>query len=54
MKRPNWSSASLFPFFQIFYFVAHVKLYYNNPGYTMFSTYLKIVNILDIVIIGGK
>ena len=30
--------------------MAHVKLYYNNPGYTMFSRYLKIVVILDIVI----
>ena len=43
------------PFFiWIFYFVAHLNLYYNNSGYTMFSRYLKIVIILDIVIPGDK
>ena len=29
-------------------------MYYSNPGYDMFSRYLNIVIILDIVIIGDK
>ena len=54
MRRPDLDSASPFPFLQIFFFVAQVKLYYNIPGYTMFGRYLEIVIILDIVIIGDK
>ena len=44
------SSASSFLFLKSF--VVLVKLCYNNPGYTLFSRYLKNVIILDIVILG--
>ena len=37
-----------------FNLLAHVKLYHNNPGYTMLSRYLKSVIILNIVIIQHK
>ena len=43
----------LFPSSRCFIFMAHVKLYYNNSGYTFFS-YIKVVFILDIVVTGGK
>ena len=36
------------PSSKYFIFVIYIKLYYNKPGYTIFSRYLKIVITLDI------
>ena len=35
-------------------FVAHVKSYYINAGYTMHTRHLKIVIVLDIVLFEDK